>query len=70
MSLRIVDGFIELKGERVAGLLPGVRPSLVFQLTSMFDSIDEDEGAIAELENQLGALKAKLARAMARLEKQ
>jgi hypothetical protein len=50
-KLRIVEGdWVEFEGERVARLLPGLRPSLVYRLTETFDAIDEDADYIAELE--------------------
>jgi hypothetical protein len=55
MSLRIVGDWIELDGARVARLLPGLRLSLLDQLTAAFDSIDEDADYIAELEERLAA---------------
>jgi hypothetical protein len=55
MSLRIVEGWIELEGERVARLLPGLRLSLLDRLTEAFDSMDEDAATIAELEERLAA---------------
>jgi hypothetical protein len=53
MSLRIVEGWIELDGERVARLLPKLRLTLLDGLTEAFDSIDEDAAYIAELEERL-----------------
>jgi hypothetical protein len=53
MSLRIVDEFIELDGERVARLLPNLRLSLIDRLTEALDAIEEDAAYIAELEERL-----------------
>jgi hypothetical protein len=55
MSLRIVENFIELEGERVARLLPNLRLSLLDRLTEVFDAVDEDAAYIAELEERLAA---------------
>jgi hypothetical protein len=53
MNLRIVEGWIELDGERVARLLPNLRLSLLDRLTEAFDAIEEDADYIAELEERL-----------------
>jgi hypothetical protein len=55
MSLRIIEGFIEFDGARVARLLPGLRLSLLDRLTEVFDAVDEDAAYIAELEERLAA---------------
>jgi hypothetical protein len=52
MSLRIVEDWIELDGERVARLMPNLRLSLLDRLTEAFDSIEEDADTIALLEEQ------------------
>jgi len=54
-SLRILQGFVELDGERAARLMPNLRPSLIYRLTEAFDSIEEDADTIAELEERLAA---------------
>jgi hypothetical protein len=53
MNLRIVEGWVELDGERVARLLPNLRLSLLDRLAEAFDSIEEDADYIAELEERL-----------------
>jgi hypothetical protein len=53
MSLRIIECWIELDGERVARLLPNLRLSLLDRLAEAFDSIEEDADYIAELEERL-----------------
>jgi hypothetical protein len=53
MRLRIVEGWIELDGERVARLLPNLRLSLRDRLTEAFDAMEEDAAYIAELEERL-----------------
>jgi hypothetical protein len=57
-TLRILQGFVELDGERVAQLLPGLRLSLIDRLAGAFDAIEEDEAYIAELEERLEADEA------------
>jgi hypothetical protein len=54
VTLSIVDGFVELDGERVAKLLP-VRPTLLYWLTEAFDALDEAAAYIEELEERLAA---------------
>jgi hypothetical protein len=54
-TLQILQGFVELDGERVARLLPNLRLSLLDRLTEAFDAIDEDAAYIAELEERLEA---------------
>ena len=61
MSLRIVEGLIELDGEPVAKVLPKARPTLVYRLTEIFDALDEDAATIAELEDRVARLEARLA---------
>jgi hypothetical protein len=55
MSLRIVGDFIEFHGARVARLLPNLRLSLLDRLTETFDSMEEDQVYIKELEERLAA---------------
>jgi hypothetical protein len=62
MSLRIVGDFIELDCERVARLLPNLRPTLVYRLTALFDALAEDDAYIRELEERIAALKEREAR--------
>jgi hypothetical protein len=57
MNLRIVEGWIELDGERVGRLLPNLRLSLLDRLTEAFDTMEEDADYIAELEERLGRHK-------------
>jgi hypothetical protein len=52
-SLRIVDDMVELGGQPVARLLPGVSLSLRDRLTEAFDALDEDAAYIALLEARL-----------------
>jgi hypothetical protein len=57
-GLRILQGFIELDGQRIARLLPNLRLSLLDRLTEAFDAIEEDADTIAELEERLEMLAA------------
>jgi hypothetical protein len=54
-TLRILQGFVELDGERVARLLPNLRLSLLDRLTEAFDAMEEDAAYIEELEERLEA---------------
>ena len=60
-SLALMDGHIELLGQRVARLLPGLAPTLVHRLEEIFDALDEDAATIAELEDRVAQLQARLA---------
>jgi hypothetical protein len=57
-TLQILQGFVELDGERVAQLLPGLRLSLLDRLTEAFGAIEEDAAYIAELEERLEGAEA------------
>jgi hypothetical protein len=56
-TLQILQGFVELDGERVARVLP-IRLSLLDRLTEAFDAIEEDAAYIAELEERLEGAEA------------
>jgi hypothetical protein len=46
-SLRILQGFIELDGVRIARLLPGLRLGALDRLTEAFDAIEDAEEQLA-----------------------
>jgi hypothetical protein len=49
VTLRIVDGMIELDGIPVARLLPGLYPTLVYRLTMALESVEDDHAEIMEI---------------------
>jgi hypothetical protein len=57
-TLRILQGFVELDGERVAQLLPDLRLSLLDRLTEAFDEIEDLAEELALLEEQLEGAEA------------
>ena len=59
-ELRIVDDAIELNGMTVAKTVPNLRPSQRDRLEEAFDRLDEDAAYIAELEERIAQLEARL----------
>ena len=58
-TLRLVDDVIELNGQPVAKLLPGLKLSLRDELARLFDALDEDY--VDELEERVEQLESRSA---------
>ena len=60
-TLRLIDGYLEFEGRRVAKLESGLPPTLVHRLEEAFDALDEAEADIGEAEDRVAQLQARLA---------
>ena len=65
-TLRIIDGWLEFEGRRIARLEPGLPPTLLHRLEETFAEIDEAEADIGEAEDRIAQLQARLARLVPR----
>ena len=66
-TLRIISDMMELDGQLVATLIPGLCLSLRDRLIAAFDALDEGADDIADLETTIAQLESRIAQREARI---